>query len=103
MRWLVGDACDSVYQLMLEAVTRARVNQHPTFAISLALVAASIVSWFTLIASIADNPAQALSPTVTISVNQALVKNYQLKSYIALYSFTATVQFGEYFTPQAVV
>ena len=65
----------SVNQLMLEATTSARpiakVNQHPTFAISLAPVAASIISWFTLIASIADKPAQALLPTVTISVNQA--------------------------------
>ena len=41
----------SVNQLMLEATTSARpiakVNQHPTFAISLVLVAASIISWFT--------------------------------------------------------
>ena len=57
---------------MIEAATSARVNQHPTLAISLALVAASIISWFTLIASITNKPAQALSPTVTISVNQAL-------------------------------
>ena len=60
----------SVNQLMREAATGARLiatsNQHPTFAISLALVAASLISWFTLIASIADKPAQALSPTVTI-------------------------------------
>ena len=66
----------SVIQLMIEAETSARliakVNQHPTLAISLALVTASIISWFTLIVSIADKPAQALSQTVTITVNQPL-------------------------------
>ena len=66
----------SVNQLMIEVETSARliakVNQHPTLAISLALVTASIISWFTLIVSIADKPAQALSQTVTITVNQPL-------------------------------
>ena len=67
----------SVNQLMIKAATNprliAKVGCWLTVAISLALVAASIISWFTLIASIADKPAQALSQTVLISVNQASV------------------------------
>ena len=38
LRWLVGDACDSVRQLTIVAATSARptarVDQHSTFAIS---------------------------------------------------------------------